>query len=168
MAKKKGSTNNRSASAKKAAATRKKNAAAKKKAEAEAAAAAKKAATAKKAAATRAKKKAEAEAEAAAKVAVAEAAAALNAKRKPGLVLAVDQIDSKVSNKLRKRAKTSTAASHITAKDDASKIMKRGVKSSRGAKSTADKRKKAFHKRWLEGANAQTVEEFSWVREFTS
>ena len=82
--------------------------------------------------------------------------------------MAVDQIDSKVSNKLRARAKTSTAASHISASADASKIMKKGVKSSRGAKSTADKRKKAFHKRWLEGANAQTVEEFSWVREFTS
>ncbi len=82
--------------------------------------------------------------------------------------MAVDQLDSKVSNQLRKRATTSTAASHITAKGAASKVISKGVKSGRGAKSTADKRKKAFHKRWLDGANAQTVEEFSWVREFTS
>jgi hypothetical protein len=44
--------------------------------------------------------------------------------------------------------------------------MKRAVKAGRGAKSTADKRKKAFHKRWLEGANAKTTEEFAWQREF--
>ena len=28
------------------------------------------------------------------------------------------------------------------------------------------KRKKAFHKRWIEGASASTVEEFAWQREF--
>jgi hypothetical protein len=69
---------------------------------------------------------------------------------------------------MRKKVSTSTEAHHIDARGDASKVMSKGVKTSRGAKSTADKRKKAFHERWLEGANAQTVEEFSWVREFTS
>ncbi len=193
MAKKAGSAKKRSEAAKKAAATRKKNAAAKAKAEAEAEAAAKKkiaaakraatiaakkeaaaaaekaakrAAAAKKAAATRAAKKKAADAAAAAKAKEAAEKAAMDAKRRPGLVFASEQADPSLSNKMRKRATTSTAASRVEAKSDVSKVMNKAVKESRGAKSTADKRKKAFHKRWTEGASPSTVEEYAWAREF--
>jgi hypothetical protein len=44
--------------------------------------------------------------------------------------------------------------------------MRKAVKASRGAKSTANKRKKAFYKRWSEGASPSTVEEYTWAREF--
>jgi hypothetical protein len=128
--------------------------------------AAKRKAGAKKAAATRARNKAKADAIAAVVVAKAEAVAALDAKRRPGLVLAIDQVDSKVSNKMRTRASTSTAATHIDARGDASKVMSKAVKAKRGAKSTANQRKKAFHARWLSGLNGETMEEKEWAREF--
>ena len=51
-------------------------------------------------------------------------------------------------------------------KSEISKVMNKPLKSSRGAKSTADKRKKAFHKRWIEGASPSTAEEYGWAREF--
>ena len=90
----------------------------------------------------------------------------MDAKRRPGLVFASEQADPSLSNKMRKRATTSTAASRVEAKSDVSKVMNKAVKESRGAKSTADKRKKAFHKRWTEGASPSTVEEYAWAREF--
>ena len=82
------------------------------------------------------------------------------------MVFASEQANPKLSNQMRKRATTSTAASHIEAKSDSSRVMNKAVKESRGAKSTAGKRKKAFHKRWIEGASPATVEEYAWAREF--
>ena len=82
------------------------------------------------------------------------------------MVLATEQKDSNLSDKLRSCSEHATGATHIEAKSDKSKLMKKAVKQGRGAKSTADKRKKAFHKRWIEGASPSTVEEYAWAREF--
>ncbi|MBS72591.1 MAG: hypothetical protein CMO20_06570 [Thermoplasmata archaeon] len=82
------------------------------------------------------------------------------------MLLASDQKDANVAKKLRARAATSTAATHVDSRQEVSKIMSKAVKSGSGKKETAEKRKKAFHKRWLEGGNAKTIEEFAWQREF--
>ena len=83
-----------------------------------------------------------------------------------GLVRASDQVESNTANQLRDKVRTSTQAGHIDADTSSSSVRKRAVKSGRGGAKTADSRKTAFHKRWLEGASPSTVEEFGWARDF--
>ena len=82
------------------------------------------------------------------------------------LIRAGAAADKSKAKAIRDVTARSAAAQHIDADDSKAKVMHKAVKSKGGSGDA--KRKAKFHEQWLKGKNPSTVEEYTWVREFTS
>ncbi|MCH2348895.1 MAG: hypothetical protein MK233_03110, partial [Candidatus Poseidoniales archaeon] len=82
------------------------------------------------------------------------------------LIRARDATNKSKAKKISDTTARSAAAAHIVADDSKAKVMHKPVKSDGGADDAS--RRLKFHGKWVNGQNPETVEEYAWVREFTS